>query len=532
MRLLTLLITLTFLLHLGSDGCAPPVRFTDATLAAGFDYRHDFADPGITAYDEISGGVAAGDVDGDGFVDLFVVRGTVGPALLFLNQGDGTFVEGAEAAGLVVEGRTHSGPVFADWDGDGDVDLFVGGVEAAGPRLFRNRGDGTFEETTAGSGIATDRHTFSAAFADADGDGALDVFLSHWGSEIGPGSSEHLFLGDGAGGFHDASVPSGVRAAFPVETDVFSGNTLDFTFTPNWTDIDGDGDPDLLLTSDFGTSQVLRNLGDGTFVDVTPAAITDENGMGAAVGDYDNDGDLDWFVTSILDPDGQAEGNWGVTGNRLYRNDGSGGFEDVTDEAGVRHGFWGWGACFADFDNDGWLDLFHVNGINMAVPPFDADPSRLFLSNGDGSFREAAQAAGIEDLGNGRGVVCMDADRDGDVDLFVANTRGEPRYYRNDTGSQRHWLSVRLEGAPGNGAGVGAWVRIKADYRYQLREIRAGSNFVSNDPAEAHFGLGDVDLVSHVEVSWPDGARKTLRDVAADQHIVVRHPGQRTQGKN
>lgn len=529
MRSLALPCTLLFLLVpllMGVDACAPPLQFTDETAAAGFDYRHDFASPAITAPDEISGGVAAGDVDGDGLVDLFVVRGTIGPSLLFLNQGDGHFVESAAAAGLALEGRTLSGPAFADWDGDGDVDLFVGAVEDARPRLFRNDGAGRFEEIT---GVDVGRDTFSAAFGDVNRDGALDLFLTHWGSVIGPGSSEHLFLGDGAGRFEDASIASGVTAAFPVPTPFFAGNTLDFSFTPNLTDIDGDGWLDVLLTSDFGTSQVLKNQRDGTFIDVTPPTISDENGMGAAIGDYDNDGDLDWFVTSIFDPDGVPEGNWGVTGNRLYRNDGSGHFEDVTEAAGVRVGFWGWGACFADFDNDGHLDLFHVNGINMAVAPFDADPSRLFLSNGDGTFREAASASGIDDVGNGRGLVCFDADRDGDIDLFVANTRGEPRFLRNDSGNTQNWLSVRVEGPPGNTQAIGAWVQVKAGGVFQLRELRAGSHFVSNDPAEAHFGLGASDRVSHLIVRWPNGVWKYLRDVPANRQVVVPYPGRRSK---
>jgi len=529
MRILALLGALVSLVHLGPSSCEEPLRFADVTLEAGFDYVHDYASPAITAYDEIAGGVAAGDVDGDGLSDLFVVRGTIGPTLLFLNQGDGSFLEGAADAGVALEGRSLSGPAFADWDGDGDLDLFVGGVESARPRLFANRGDGRFDEISATSGVAVTHHTFSAAFGDVDGDGFLDLFLSHWGSPVGA-SSEHLFLGDGAGHFADASVEAGLGDVLPVESPFFPGNTLDFSFTPNLTDIDADGDLDVVLTSDFGTSRVLRNRGDGSFEDVTPEVVSDENGMGAAIGDYDNDGDLDWFVTSIWDPDGQPEGNWGVTGNRLYRNDGRGDYEDVTDEAGVRLGYWGWGACFADFDNDGHLDLFHVNGINMAVPPFDADPSRLFLSNGDGSFREAALASGIDDVGNGRGLVCFDADRDGDVDLFVANTRGAPRLFRNDTGNQNHWLGVRVQGPPGNSQAIGAWVRVKTDRGLQLREIRAGSHFVSNDPAEAHFGLGGADLASHVEVLWPDGARKTLRDVPADQHVVVPYPGLRGPG--
>jgi hypothetical protein len=252
--------------------------------------------------------------------------------------------------------------------------------------------------------------------------------------------------------------------------------------------------------------------------------------MGAAIGDYDADGDLDWFVTSIWDPDGVSEGNWGVTGNRLYRNDGQGRFEDVTDEAGVRIGFWGWGACFADFDNDGHLDLYHVNGIQMAGPPFDTDPARLYLGNGDGSFREVGESRGVADRGNGRGLVCFDADQDGDIDLFVANSRGSPRFYRNEGGNRNSWLSIRVAGPAGNSDAIGAWIEVRTpDGRQQLREIRAGSNFVSNNPPEAHFGLGRGRAAVSVWVRWPDGTRQRFKDVSRNQRILFAYPGPRPE---
>jgi len=301
-------------------------------------------------------------------------------------------------------------------------------------------------------------------------------------------------------------------------------------------------DRDLVVAGDFGTSQLFRNRGDGTFEVATTPVISDENGMGSAVGDYDNDGDLDWFVSSIWDPDGIPGGNWGVTGNRLYRNaspEGGGEIvlEDATDDAGVRRGYWGWGSCFADFDNDGDLDLFHTNGF-PAGPEFDADPARLFLNRGDGTFEERAEEAGVAAPGQGRGVVCFDVDRDGDLDLFVAQNRGRPLLFRNDgevasttdevagttdggTTDGGHYLAVRLRGARPNTEGIGARITVTAGGRSQLREIRAGINFVSQNPAEAHFGLGDATVVDELRVLWPDGTEELHHDVAADRLVVL-----------
>jgi len=496
---------------LATPAAAGTWGFTEVSAAAGVAYEHGYGVPPSTEPAMISGGVAAADYDGDGFVDLYAVRGLIGPNLLFRNRGDGTFEEVGAAAGVAITGERSSGPSFADVDGDGLLDLLVGGVQGTLPRLFRNLGGGVFAELPTGFAALGSRNTFSTAFGDPDRDGDLDAFLSHWGA---PGPSGHLWLNDGAGSFTDGDAATGIGSAFAAS---------DYSFTPRFTDIDGDGWQDLLLSADFGTSKVFRNLGDGTFVETTGPEITDENGMGSAVGDYDNDGDVDWFVSSIWDPNGTPEGNWGITGNRLYENLGDGTFADVTDLAGVRHGYWGWGSCFADVDNDGHLDLFHVNGIQIAAATeFLFDPARLFVSNGDGTFTERSVELGVADTGQGRGVACFDYDRDGDVDLFIANNSGPSRLFRNDGGNALgHYLTVRLHSASGNSHGIGGRIMITAGGQSQMREIYAGSHFASQSPAEAHFGLGAATEIDELTVRWPDGEVQTLGPLAADQLVTV-----------
>jgi len=295
------------------------IRFTNVTIQAGLIYVYGFMFGGpATEPQLISGGVAAGDYDNDGWVDLYVVRGTIGPNLLFRNLGNGSFEEVGESAGLALSGTIGSGPTFADFSGDGFLDLFIGGVSPTKVSLFLNNGDGTFSNITAGAfePAVLSNNTFSAAFGDYDLDGGLDLLMTHWGSDVKiDGSSEHLWRNNGGTTFTDVSIASGIASTYQ--------GLPDFTFSPNFADINNDGYLDILFAADFVTRRVFINQKNGTFVNITdPNVITDENGMGAGVIDYENDGDLDWFVSSIYDPNMVAEANWGISGNRLYRNKG------------------------------------------------------------------------------------------------------------------------------------------------------------------------------------------------------------------
>jgi hypothetical protein len=492
------------------------VRFSEVTEAAGVNYTHANA-VGENLLQFGSGGVAAGDYDGDGWVDLFAVAGDVGADRLFRNQGDGRFVEVGVEAGVSQSGRRSSGPTFADYDGDGCLDLFVGAVDNVEPALFRNRCDGSFE---AQAGMFPASPYVSSTFGDYDGDGDLDLLVSRWGIVPAVHQVDYLWRNEG-GTFSGVTSEAQLR----FRTQVMNRLEIEWTLSPNFADINNDGLQDVLLASDFGTSQVFLNNGNGTFTDVTDAAITDENGMGTAIADYDADGDLDWFVTSIFDSGGIPTPSWGTTGNRLYRNRGDGTFDDVTETAGVRDGNWGWATCFADFDNDGSLDLFHVNGWPLSGL-FSDKPARLFMSNGDGTFREQAEVAGIADRGFGVGIACFDYDRDGDVDVFIANNDGPARLFRNENGNEGSFLQVRLRGRSPNTQGIGARIYATSDSRTQMQELRAGTNYVSQDPAEAHFGLGAAITIDEIRVVWPDRFVWSVQRFVANRMLIVdRDPG-------
>ena len=521
----------------------PPVtRFVDATEESGIQYEHGYVDPPELAdLEEFGGGLAAGDYDGDGLVDLFIVRGDIGPNLLYRNLGDNVFEEVAMQAGVAhtksaSENYRHSGPAFADMDGDGDLDLFIGGLEFDPSFVFRNEGDGSFTDVTPGSGIDTlgARYTVSAGFGDYDLDGDLDMFLTHWGTEDGPGvrlHTEHLWRNDTRDGnirFTDVSLEAGISPDIFNDEPVASsfGDGFDYTFTPTFARMNDDRYPDLLISADFLTSKFYINNGDGTFRDATDrSVIKDRNGMGSAVGDYDGDGDLDWFVTSIWSVPDEAGNQVFELGNRLYRNTG-GELSDVTELAGVRDGGWGWGACFSDFDNDRDLDIYHTNGWWVPFEPsnFHIDESRFFESNGNGAFVETSGAAGLSDTERGYAIVCADFDNDGDIDVFQAhrNESNAGTLWRNDTGG--NYLKVELNGLPPNTEAAGARIRATVGVETQLREIMIGNNFTSQNPTVQIFGLGDADEVDVLEVEWPDGEMTTMRGVAGDQTLRIDHP--------
>ena len=308
-----------------------------------------------------------------------------------------------------------------------------------------------------------------------------------------------------------------------------------FSFASAFTDLDGDGWPDLAVASDFGTTRLYWNNGDGTFTDGTIGARigSDKNGMGSTFGDYDGDGDLDWFVSSTFHEFERCQVStgcdpWTATGNRLYRNDGDRVFSDATDAAGVRDGGWGWGAVFFDFDNDGDLDLAMVNGMRESESPSDVDLgySRLWRNDGNGVMTEISQSVGLTEAAAGKGLLTFDYDGDGDLDLFAVNNGSVSRLYRNDGGNANSWLRIRVVGESANTGGIGAKLSVKVQDAAvpQIREVGVRSHFLGQSELAEHFGLGPgADRVEQVTVTWPTTGEVTvLRDIPANTTIVVR----------
>ncbi|NVK24753.1 MAG: CRTAC1 family protein [Gammaproteobacteria bacterium] len=481
-----------------------------------------------------SAGVAAEDYDNDGDLDLYLIGGESGQNKLYQNQEDGTFVDVASEAGVAVSDIKGSGPAFADIDGDGHLDLFIGAVDYDDVFVFHNNGDGTFTDVTEETGISfTAGNTVSATFGDVDADGDVDLFVSHWGHELYEGDSlEIVWRNDSTIGdikFVDISNDMGLTETYSeqIRSENSPNAEPDSSFVPSLSDIDSDGDIDLLLVSDYGLTKVLRN-DNGVFTHIESASLIDEFGMGSAVGDIDNDGDMDWYVTSIAEKEYDGEDKnptEGYRGNTLYLNDGNGMFNNVSASRGVADGGWGWGACMADFNNDSLLDIYHVNGWGQngqLFAMFQDDESRLFINNGDGTFSDIAADTGVNDAGQGRGLSCNDFDADGDIDIVISNNQGLAKFYRNDLTQGHSFLKIDLVGTAPNTEALGAIVEVDVSNELTLtQEVRLNNNFVSQSANELHFGLGKHTAGINVTVTWPNG-ETTVREVAAiNQKITI-----------
>ena len=542
-----------------TTGQAARAGFTDKTTDAGIGHVHSQdagSRPPVFEHSHMTGGVAVGDYDNDGFQDLFVTRAGA-TDILYRNKGDGTFEDKTSDANLT-QVLNSNGAIWGDVDNDGDADLYVTTVFDSTERfhLYINNGNGAFDEeaVSRGAAVSLSQHSamgagYSAAFGDYDNDGFIDLHTNEWGNfkwasenvdgPIGmPENSQARLLRNlgatgQAGHFEDKTIFAGVTLADntpdpPVSAGIYS-------FSSRFADIDRDGYQDLVIAGDFGTSQIYFNDGDGSFTNATASSNfgTDENGMGLHVADYDYDGLLDVFITSIYDDDPNHPGNWGESGNRLYRNEGNRIFSDATDAAGVRDGAWGWGTSFLDYDNDGDLDLVMTNGIDVPAPGDDAfhnDTMRFWENDGSGSFTEVSASIGITDDGNGKGLAVFDYDNDGDLDIFVANHQGSPVLYQNDASENgNHYLKIDTEGRVANRDGLGAWIKVDPDTSVagdeMYHEIFAGSNYLSQNEKAAHFGLGlltgSVDLVT---IEWSSGIVQSLINVAPDQLLEVLEP--------
>ena len=480
-----------------------------------------------------SGGGAVGDCDGDGFPDLYFTG--AGHDVLYRNRGDGTFEDVTVAANL---GQSFPvrGAAFGDVDNDGDLDLYATGWADGRHFLYVNDGRCRFTEEAATRGVAAGGRAIgrSPSFGDYDRDGYLDLFVTELQSDAVnpgvPGPIGHLFRNRGKAGpgtFEETTVPAGVAL-----DGVPGPQAGTFPFTVRFSDFDRDGWPDLAIASDFHETRLFWNDGNGRFVDGTASAGvgSDEHARGAVTADVDGDGRLDLFVTSIF-----AGGFANATGNRLWRNNGDRTFSDVTDAAGVRNAMWGWGTQAFDYDNDGDVDLIATNGANddegyrlytqadlpgIDLVQFVNDPVRLWENDGSGVFTEMSAAAGLVDQGIGQGVVTVDYDGDGDLDVLLLHDPAPPSLWRNDGGNANHWIAIELEGVRAQRNGVGALVTLTArrGQRPSVAEVSASSTYIAQDgTARLHFGLGaQTEPVRSVRIRWPSGRVQTVKRLAVD----------------
>ncbi len=498
----------------GTLGFGPVVTaapmFTNVTASLGVAHLQATS----TDVETMTGGVVAADFDGDGLVDLFFTRADAAD-ILYRNTGSG-FEDVSAAAGFA-DIQMTSGAAAGDIDNDGDLDLVVLGAQSTRHWLYINDGSGQFTEEaiargtdiSVGSG-SLNRKGQGVAFGDYDGDGYLDMMTSDHSRPMDSNGSR-LLRNLGAanpGHFEDVTQAAGLNVFRTPLAVTNPPNT--YRFQPQFSDLDRDGHPDLVISSDSRTSQLFWNNGDGTFTDGTLAAGvgTDKSGMGTTLGDYDGDGDLDWLVTAIFDTTFLGTN----PGNRLYRNNGNRTFTDVTTAAGVRNSgagqelSWGWGSTFFDYDNDSDLDLAMTNGF--VALGFGGDHTSLRINNGNGTFTEMTSASGITDTGQGRGLIHVDYDNDGDLDIVLANFGAAPIIYRNDGGNERSWLRVATEGTISNRDGIGAFVKVVPNLdlpdEFQVWEIRSGDSYLSQSELTAHFGLGELSgTIDLIEVHWP-----------------------------
>ncbi len=550
-------------------GPACPV-FTDVTLAAGLQtiqYRHThpaelncmFPKPtasGLSPHQDcepqwFTGGVSIGDVDGDGWPDVFMTR-LAAPDHLFLNQGDGRFVDIAAEVGLDACSFSN-GSNLADIDNDGDLDLLVTSVGDTRHYLYINQlietGSLGFVEEGGARGFAlASEHLHSGesvTLGDYDRDGWLDIHVNEWlRIEQAPGVDDpdfpvhgaRLLHNDGDGFFSDVTEAMGVDLYGLDEDGTFA-------YSSAFADLDGDGWQDLAITVDFHRSRIFWNTGgEGElgFIDGSSAAKInrESNAMGSSFADIDRDGGMDWFVTSIAELDKECEPGeeppcWAGSGNRMYRYTGGREYVLVTDSAGVRDGAWAWGAAFFDADNDGAPDLAVANGwpgrdLNGGFYHADT-PMRLWINGGEGIMTEEGEARGVDDTGQGRGLVAFDFDRDGDLDLLVTNHAGSPKLLRNDGGNDSAWLRVAMAGTTSNRDARGARIRVQVQEGgpWQVREIGVGSHFLGEGEGIQHFGLGPdfdpvLDRVHRLEIQWPaSGEFKAFDDLQAGQLLTV-----------
>lgn len=557
-----LLFLMSTLQAAGADEPSAQIRFVEIGKQAGVRHQHHtrrFKGP----YSDVlgmftSGGAssAIADYDNDGLEDIFVTDSDEGTSNhLFHNEGNLAFSDQTEKAGVGGGNDPKTivaDALFFDYDNDGWKDLVL--ARFGTPALFHNQGDGTFKEVTANCGMNKFGNSLSVTTFDYDNDGLLDLIFGNYFPPVNlldlsttkvlprdldnatNGGGVTLWHNLGGGRFEDATEKAGLSNGHGWTLDVGVG------------DFNNDGWPDIYVASDYGTDRVYFNKGDGTFRDASETAIgyDTKKGMNAEVADYDNDGFLDVYVTNITD-------EYMKECNMLWHNNGDETFTDLARETGTCDTLWGWGAKFGDFDNDGWLDLFAVDGLRSAnddnyIPvlvemiirpgvdfsdlsswPAIKDmswsgyqKSKLFQNLGKMNiFKEISAQAGVDNDLDGRGVALADFDNDGLLDIYQTNADQPSLLYHNVSDRPGHWVTLRLIGTRSNRDAIGARATLTAGGGRQMREISGGDGYSAQSSYRLHFGIGAAEKIDELRIHWPSGREETV-SVPLDRVSYVR----------
>jgi enediyne biosynthesis protein E4 len=535
-----------------------PVVFQEIAKGAGltgWNHTMGAADKGLIC-DVNGSGVGLIDYDNDGWLDIYLVNGSnfntldgkqePPHAALFHNNHDGTFTDVAAKAGATND-RWGFGVAIADYDNDGWPDIFV--TNLGKNRLYHNNHDGTFTDVAEKAGVTLGNWSAGATWGDYDGDGRLDLFVTGYvhfdrnnlpyekskavgfsycefrGEPVmcGPknieGEPDHLFHNNGDGTFTEVSAKAGVGD----ETNRYYG------FTPVFVDVNNDGRVDLVVADDSTLSYLYINRGDGTFEDSSYASGfgLNEDGhevaaMGLAVGDYLNNGLIDFAISDFSDEP-----------KLLFRNDGNGNFTESSMRSGVGKisiPFLGWGAGFLDYDNDGWLDLMFINGhIYPAADRLDWGTSYsqrplLFRNTHDGKFEvvPAVKGAGLAQVISGRGAAFGDLFNDGKIDVVISRIEGPPLLFRNVNPDHHHWVELKLVGGPKSPRdAVGSTVYLNGNGMRKRQDVMSGGSYVSTNDPRPHFGLGDTTDAGTAEIHWPSGTKESVKLPAVDRIYTI-----------
>jgi enediyne biosynthesis protein E4 len=533
---------------------ASPVTFVDVAREAGLNSPNVWGGVDHKRYiiEAKGSGLAFFDYDQDGWLDIYLTNGArldakwpegkAPTSHLYKNNRDGTFTDVTEKSGLARTGW-QTGVCVGDYDNDGWDDLFC--CFWGHNILFHNNGDGTFTDVTRKAGVYDEKYRWGAGctFLDYDRDGHLDLFVCNYirlDPEKAPSPSDPLCQWKGI------PVMCGPRG-MPGDTNVLFHNNGDGTFTdvseksgilkpgPKYSitavsyDFDNDGWPDIYVAVDSQPSILFRNNHDGTFTDVAMLAGVaysenghEQAGMGLGVADYDCDGWLDIFKTNFADD----------TCN-LYHNNGDGTFSDVTFASGVgiNNQYVAWGCAFLDYDNDGWPDIMQING--HVYPEIDGtnigqtfkNPRLVYKNLGKGQFKDvsAEMGPGISERFSSRGAAFGDYDNDGDIDVLILNMNDLPSLLRNDGGNKQNWIKLKLVGSKCNRTAIGARVRVVTGTHVQIDEVHSGSSVMSQSDLRLHFGVGKAQTVDAIEVKWPTTQKiERFTSVKVNQILTIR----------